>query len=524
MEKVDGLIGRARRLLIAGRGLSWSARGLAVAAVAALGLEVLVRVKPIDPVTAELAGCLALGLVVAVGGWLRAWPSRAEVARLADLRLGGLERLSTAVEFAAIDGAMLLRQRADAGAWAATAALDAVRDPGRPFRAAALALVAGLAALALALAPNPALQRLQSERAQQAAEDRAAAQIGQLIRQAEKGQPGETDAQKQALVQQLTNAQQAVRNAPDPQSAVAALSQAQSAVRALQDPSTSAKSQAAAAAGQALQNSPASAKAGQALASGDSQAAAAQLNQLAGSVSQLSPADQQQLAQSLSQAAAQSAAGDPQLSQSLQQAADALQQGDTAAAQQALQQAAQAEQNQAAAEQYNGEAAQAVNGLQQAKSSLAQAQPQSGQGQQPGQSGSQAGQGQPGAGQPGAGQPGQGAGSGAGQPGSGSGSGIGSGGGSGGTGSGSGSGQGAGAGSGPGAASTEKVYVPGQSTGSGTPEGTTGDPNSGQSSSLVPYTEVLSEYSAAAQSEVDRELIPQAEQDLVRQYFQDLGQ
>jgi hypothetical protein len=35
---------------------------------------------------------------------------------------------------------------------------------------------------------------------------------------------------------------------------------------------------------------------------------------------------------------------------------------------------------------------------------------------------------------------------------------------------------------------------------------------------------VLSQYSAAAQGEVDRVLLPQDEQDLVRQYFQDLAQ
>ncbi|HEY8812410.1 MAG TPA: hypothetical protein VIO86_07975, partial [Candidatus Dormibacteraeota bacterium] len=87
-----------------------------------------------------------------------------------------------------------------------------------------------------------------------------------------------------------------------------------------------------------------------------------------------------------------------------------------------------------------------------------------------------------------------------------------------------GSGSGAGAGSGKTTASTEKVYVPGQSTGSGTPEGNAGSPGSGTDTQLVPYTDYLSEYRSAAQSEVDRQLIPQDEQDLVRQYFQDLGQ
>jgi len=62
---------------------------------------------------------------VAAGGWFRAWPSRAEVARLADLRLHGLERLTTAVEFATAEGALVSRQRADAAAWASTADLAA---------------------------------------------------------------------------------------------------------------------------------------------------------------------------------------------------------------------------------------------------------------------------------------------------------------------------------------------------------------------------------------------------------------
>ena len=78
----------------------------------------------------------------------------------------------------------------------------------------------------LALAPNPALQLLRVQRATQAAQDNASAQIGQLIRQTEKNQNA-SDPQHQALIKELKNAQQAAKTAPDPQSAVAALSQAQ---------------------------------------------------------------------------------------------------------------------------------------------------------------------------------------------------------------------------------------------------------------------------------------------------------
>ena len=530
MDRVDGLIRRARRLLLAGRAVSWLTRGLAVAALLALAVELLVRAYPVDPLTPLLLGCLAIGLLVAAGGWFRAWPSRAEVARLADFRLGGLERLSTAVEFATAEGVLVWRQRQDAAAWAESAELAAVRDPGRPFRAAVLALVAGLAVVALGAIPNPALQSLKVERANQAAQDRAAAQIGQLIQQADKGQAGESPAQKAALVQQLKTAQQAARTAPDPQSAVAALSQAQSQIRSLQDSNVATQKQAASAAGQSLQPNPSSAKAGQALSAGDSQAAASELNRLAASLPTLSPAEQQALAASLSAAAAQSASGNPKLSQALQQAAAALRKGDTAGAQQALQQAAQAQQQQAGAEQFNGDASQAINGLQQAKQQLAQqAQQAQAQGQPSGQSG-QAGAGQlPGTTQAGQGQPGQqgqpgGPGAGTGQQGQGQGAGAGNGNANGNPGSGAGSGQGSGSGGGKTTASTEKIYVPGQSTGSGTPQGNAGDPNSGSSAQLVPYTDYLSQYRAGAQSEVDRQVIPQDERDLVRQYFQDLGQ
>ncbi|TMC09404.1 MAG: hypothetical protein E6J29_13835 [Chloroflexi bacterium] len=136
MERVDGLLNRARGILVGARALTWAARGLAIAAAAGFAIEVLIRFYPIDPVLPELAGCALLGLVVASGGWVRAWPSRLQVARLADVRLGGRERLSTAVEFAAAEGFLVWRQRADAGAWAAEADAAAVSDPGWPVRSA----------------------------------------------------------------------------------------------------------------------------------------------------------------------------------------------------------------------------------------------------------------------------------------------------------------------------------------------------------------------------------------------------
>jgi len=65
--------------------------------------------------------------------------------------------------------------------------------------------------------------------------------------------------------------------------------------------------------------------------------------------------------------------------------------------------------------------------------------------------------------------------------------------------------------------------VPGSSTGSGTPQGNAGDPTSGSDANLVPYSDYLAQYAATAQSEVDRELIPADDQQLVREYFQNLA-
>ncbi|GAC1654575.1 MAG: hypothetical protein NVS9B1_05960 [Candidatus Dormibacteraceae bacterium] len=534
MEAVDSLLSRARRVLLAGRALSWLVRGIAAAGVAGVLFEILQRVRPLDPEWPGLAGSAGIGLLVAAVGWLRAWPSRTEVARLADLRLGGRERLITALQFASAEGTMLSRQRSDAGAFAAVAQARQVADPGRPVLAAVLAGVAAIAVLALVLAPNPALTELRTQRAVVAAQERAADSLTPLIRQAEKGRPGESAADKQALVQELKRAQSDVRKAPDPAAAVAALSQAQADIKKLQDPNSSTRQQASAAAGKELEGSAAD-KAGQALAAGDNRTAGAELRATAAGLDRLSQADQRKLADSLDKAAAQSASGNPKLSQSLRKASQALQAGDRAAAAQALQQAADAADQEAAKDDFKGDSAQAVNALQKAKAQLEkEAQPGSrgSAGQGPGQPGS-AGNGQPGGSGQGApaaggqgGQPAGGSGSGQGQGhGQGQGQGAGSGSGQGGTGAGTGSGGGAGGpGSGRAAASTEKVYIPGQSTGSGDPQGNaTGTGSSAAPGDLVPYSEVLAEYQAAATSQVDRQLIPEDERDLVRQYFQDLG-
>src|SRR6202022_3256944 len=201
---------------------------------------------------------------------------------------------------------------------------------------------------------------------------------GVIARQAAgQTRPGEDPQKRQALTQDLQKASDAVRKAPDPQSALASLSQAQDQLRQLQDPALGTKQDAAAAAGRALAGNPQASKAGAALAGQDMKSAQSELNNLAQSLPNLSQQQQQQLADSLAQASA-SASGDPKLQQSLKKASDALKKGDVPTAQQA----AQESQSVKASEDFQGDVNQAVNGLQLAKAPLAQqASGQNGQGQ-----------------------------------------------------------------------------------------------------------------------------------------------
>jgi hypothetical protein len=519
VKPLDRFLRRARRRIVGQEALIWLARGLALFAVLALAVEVLGRRYPVDPAWPLLVACAALAAVMSVGGWMRAWPSLPRVARRADAALGGRERLATALEFATAAGALVELQRADALRLAATSDAAAVAPARLPWRPLAVALVAGVAAIALALLPNPALVHLRQQRAAAAAQEQAAEKIEAISKQIATSNSNDPPGKKEALTKELQKAADSVRKAPDPATAVASLSQAQDAIRSLTDPNLAAKQAAESAAGKQLAGQATTAKAGSALAAQNSQQASTELKNLASSLPSMNAADRAATAQALA-SAAQAAQGDPQLQQSLQKASDALKNGDVQAAQQALQEAAQQVQQTGQEDDFQGDAAQAVNGLQETKGPLAQAaQSQSGQGQSQGQS---QGQGQnPGEGnQPG--QSGQGQGQGQGnQPGQGlqPGQGNGANGQPGGAGNNNGGTQG---GQKPGGNPGEKVYVSGQ-TSSGSTNGQNGDPGSGTDTGLVPYSEYLAEYQAQALNQVDRQLIPQQERDLVSNYFEALS-
>ncbi|MGH7904529.1 MAG: hypothetical protein ACREPA_10480, partial [Candidatus Dormibacteraceae bacterium] len=280
MTAVQRLLGRVRRRLLAAGALRWAARGAAVAALPALGLELAIRRWPVDPSWPALVVCAAAGGLVAIGGWLRAWPDWPQVALSGDARMAGRERLTTTIEFAGAGAPLILRQRADAENWARQADAGAVTLSPWPWRTLALATLAALGAVALALVGNPALDRLRQERTATAAQARAAVQVHRLERPLANAAPAEDRKGLAALLRDLRQAEAAVRQAPNPAAAVAALSRAQQSAQALADPGLPARRLASAAAGAALASSPAS-RAGAALAAGDSGAAAGELSRLA---------------------------------------------------------------------------------------------------------------------------------------------------------------------------------------------------------------------------------------------------
>src|SRR5499433_2857082 len=355
MIQVRALLSRARWRLLRDQAVVWVAGGAATAAMLALVVEVIYRRWPLDPGWPALIASAVAGASLAVVGWALSRPSWSEVARAVDARLGGHERLTTALEFATEGGGLFGRQRDDAAAFAITADLARMGPSKLPVRMLVVAAAAGAVALALALLPNPALQALREQRADSAAQAKAADQIEAIARQvAGQGKPGEDQAKRQALARELRQAAAAARKAPDPQSAVASLSQAQERLGQLKDPNQGAKQDAASAAGKQLAQNADAAKAGSALASQNLSAASSELNKLAQNLPNLSQQQQRQLAQALSQAA-DAASGDPKLQTSLRNAAEALQRGDTAAAQQALQSAAQEAEAVGGEDQFQGD-------------------------------------------------------------------------------------------------------------------------------------------------------------------------
>ena len=329
------------------RALAWASRGLILGLSLSLGLgflglsqakllrdEFLTLVISTSLVTPVLAGLIAFF-----------WPvPPLKAARFFDLLFHLGERVSTALELAQrpeeVPGELIDRQLQDAF----SASQRVNPQKALPLR---FNLREGLISLLLVLLLGIVWFRGESwfKAAQQArdveqAVQEQAAQIEEIIKQIQTNE-ALSEAQKEALTKPLQEAQQSLQENPSLENSVSVLTSTGEQLQALSDPQSQQMSEALQETGDKLagqEGSPLQ-SVGQELTQGNNVNAAAQLENI--NLSELSAAEQQQLADQLDAMADSLQSSNPQLADELRQAAEALQSGDIAAAQQALSEAAQ---------------------------------------------------------------------------------------------------------------------------------------------------------------------------------------
>jgi hypothetical protein len=472
-------------------------------------VQIMARLVPIER-RLQLA---TLGIPVVLGiaatAWLARRPRPDVLMRLADLRLGLQERLSTAWERRAASGAMDELLRRDA---LQHAQLDRLHKafPVRIDRREAGAIVILIAgALALAVLPNSMDRVLAQRQADSASQARAANTIhAAQNRIAASPKSAPVDPKVQRI---LSDAQTKIKDAPDPRQALAAISPAEQQLQQLTDPQTPARTSTAENLAAALSTTTAGKAAGQALSSSPAKGAQA-VRDLASQLQSLSPQERVQLAKALADAAQH--AQDPAMAAQLNRASAALASGDFVVASAALNDLAGQLDSLQDQQSNNQEVATAINSLETAREELAA---QANSDASASSANASAGA-LPSAAASGGAGTGNGTGNGAGN-GNANGNGNGSGsGGTGGTGA-----NGSGSGSGSAAKPSESLYVPGQPV----PGELVNDPTPlgpGQNVPLTPYMQVLQAYQQAALDATNHTLIPGSERDLVREYFSALGE
>ena len=512
MSSLESVVGALRRLDARSRAVPYLLHAALGAAIWVAAVLLVARITPIET-RFELAW---LGIPVIFAAVVVAWtvrrPRPDALMQRADLRLGLHERLSTAWERRAANGVMDGLLREDALRHAERDRLKHAFPIRVSRREASVLAVVAVAALALAVLPNPMDQVLAQRRADHASQAKAASTIRDVQHKiAAIATPAPVDPKVQKI---LSDAQQKIAQAQDPRQALEAITPAEQQLQQLSDPQTPARTSTAQNLAASLSATTAGQAAGQALTLSPSKGAQA-LRDLASQLKSLTPEQQAQLAKALADAAQR--AQDPTMAASLQRASSALSTGDVAAAAGALSDVA-GQLDSLQDQQSNDQAiAAAINGLEAARQGLAAQADRDVAGS--GASGATAAASPAASAAAGNGN-GNGSGNGSGN-GTGNGSGSGSGNGNGGTGSGSGTGSGTGSGSG--AKPGERLYVPGQPL----PGQVVNDPaplGPGQDVPLTPYTQVVQAYQQAALDATNQSLIPGSERDLVREYFSRLGE
>ncbi len=505
------------------RALTWALRGLILGLALALVLGFIglprARLLREEFLTLIIAAPLLSLLISSLIAFF--WPLQPLAAAR---RFDGLfelrERVSTALELHQLQVAapteMIRRQLEDA--LAAAQAVDARRRLSlRPqLREAVTVLLLVVLAGAVWLRGDRWFDAARQVRNVEQAVAEQTAQLEELIKKIDSNE-ALSEQQKQALTTPLEEAQQGLQQNPSLENSVSILTSTGEKLQALSDPQSQQMSQALKEAGSQLAQQEGSAlqDVGKELAQGNYVSAASKLGNI--DVSKLNPAEQQQLAGQLETAADALQRSNPELANQLRQAAEELRSGDTASAQQALDAAAESLAQSGQQITYSETASQTASQLQQGAGDVLA----SGGGQQ------QADQ----AGQQGSNQSGQ-----ADQPG---GSGAGRGTGTGDTPTGSEAGtapiqQNNGPGDG-GETSYEQIYAPSLLGGEGGPQVdlpgsgdggqvvgqgpiTPGDP--GQS--LVPYSQVYSQYEQVNNQAIENGEVPAQFTQIIKNYFDSL--
>jgi len=510
MSSLETVVGELRRSDARSRGVPHVLHAALGVAIWVAAVQLAARITPIET-GFELAwiGIPVIFAAVAIA-WTVRRPRPDVLMQRADLRLGLRERLSTAWERRAANGVMDGLLREDALQHAERDRLKHAFPTRVSRREASVLAVVAVAALALAVLPNPMDQVLAQRQADHVSQTKAATTIRDVQHKiAASATPAPVDPKVQKI---LSDAQQKIAQAQDPRQALEAITPAEQQLQQLSDPQTPARTSTAQNLAGSLSATTAGNAAGQALTLSPSKGAQA-LRDLASQLQSLTPEKQAQLAKALADAAQN--AQDTTMAASLQRASAALSSGDVAAAAGALSDVA-GQLDSLQDQQSNDQAiAAAINGLEAARQGLAAQADRDAAGS--GASGATAAA-SPAASPAASAAAGNGNGSG---NGNGTGSGTGSGNGNGASGSGSGTGSGTGSGSG--AKPGERLYVSGQPL----PGQVVNDPaplGPGQDVPLTPYTQVVQAYQQAALDATNQSLIPGSERDLVREYFSRLGE
>ena len=327
------------------RALTWYLRGLA----AALGLSLLFG--GIGLAQAKLLKQEFLALVVAsvtLLPFLSAiiaffWKvNTTKAARHFDRAFHLEERISTALELSTADHANEMVQKQLDDAVSAAHRIQPRRDlPLRLKRFdSALTVILALLIGVLWFRGDALFAAASRQRAVEQAIAAQQEQIEEIIKEINENE-ALTDEQKQELTEPLNQALQALDQDPSLEGAVSILTNTGEQLQALNSEQAGQTAQALKEAGSSLQaqeGTPLS-SVGQNLASGNFTQAANELNNM--DLSQMSPEELQKLADQLETTAQSLASTNPQLAQAMQQAADAIRNGDLAAAQQALANASQ---------------------------------------------------------------------------------------------------------------------------------------------------------------------------------------